>query len=63
LVAAFPVAVMLPARLAQAVGEDEWQLSARAGGGNPNGYPIQPWGLAGALDLEYGVLESFAARA
>jgi hypothetical protein len=63
LVAGLPVVALLPARPARAVGEDEWQLSARAGGGNPNGYPIQPWGLAGALDLEYGVLESFAARA
>jgi hypothetical protein len=51
------------ARSAWAVGEDEWQLSLRAGGGNPNGYPIQAWGLAGALDLEYGLLEAFAARA
>ena len=48
---------------AQAVGEDEWQVSARLGGGNANGYPISPWGLAGALDVEYGLLESFAARA
>jgi len=46
----------------RAVGEDEWQLSARLGGGNPNGYPLEPWGLAGGLDLEYGLLESFAAR-
>ncbi|HVU49851.1 MAG TPA: hypothetical protein VHL80_04145 [Polyangia bacterium] len=61
--AALPVAILLHARAAGAVGEDEWQLSARAGGGNANGYPIQPWGLAGALDLEYGLLEAFAARA
>jgi hypothetical protein len=48
---------------ARAVGEDEWQVSARAGGGNANGYPLAPWGLAGALDVEYGFHEAFAARA
>jgi hypothetical protein len=63
LVAALPVAIVLVASDARAVGEDEWQVSARAGGGNANGYPIQPWGLAGALDLEYGFHEAFAARA
>jgi hypothetical protein len=61
--AALPVALALGGGAARAVGEDEWQLSARAGGGNANGYPIQSWGLAGALDLEYGFLEAFAARA
>src|SRR5450755_4483920 len=50
-------------RDARAVGEDEWQVSASAGGGNANGYPLAPWGLAGALDVEYGFLEAFAARA
>ena len=64
LVAALPFAMIgLAARQARAVGEDEWQVSARLGGGNANGYPIQPWGLAGALDLEYGFHEAFAARA
>jgi hypothetical protein len=48
--------------VARAVGEDEWQVSARVGGGNSNGYPIQPWGLAGGLDVEYGFHEAFAAR-
>jgi hypothetical protein len=57
------MAMTLFAGDARAVGEDEWQLSARLGGGNADGYPIQPWGLAGALDLEYGFLEAFAARA
>jgi hypothetical protein len=63
LVAVLPVVVAAGARPAWAVGEDEWQLSLRAGGGNANGYPIQPWGLAGALDVEYGFHEAFAARA
>jgi hypothetical protein len=64
-VAAFLVAfaVSMAARPARAVGEDEWQLSARLGGGNANGYPLSPWGFAGALDLEYGVLQAFAVRA
>lgn len=47
---------------ARAAGEDEWQLSARLGGGNATGSPIAPWGLAGALDLEYGVTEAWSAR-
>jgi len=62
-VIAAAVGVILYARPARAVGEDEWQVSARLGGGNANGYPIQPWGLAGALDVEYGFHEAFAARA
>jgi hypothetical protein len=61
--AALPVATALAPRAAWAVGEDEWQVSLRAGGGNPNGYPLQPWGFAGALDVEYGFFEAFAARA
>ena len=63
LVAALPVAVAAFPGAARAVGEDEWQVSARVGGGNANGYPLQPWGLAGALDVEYGFHEAFAARA
>jgi hypothetical protein len=63
LLAALPAALAVAPGEARAVGEDEWQLSLRAGGGNPNGYPIQPWGVAGALDVEYGFHEAFAARA
>jgi hypothetical protein len=61
--AALLVALIVRAGDAHAVGEDEWQLSARAGGGNADGYPFQSWGLAGAVDLEYGFFEAFAARA
>jgi hypothetical protein len=61
--AALPAAMVWGAGDARAVGEDEWQLSLRAGGGNHNGYPFQPWGGAGAIDLEYGFHEAFAARA
>jgi hypothetical protein len=60
--AVLPV-VMMAAGPARAAGEDEWQLALRLGGGNSNGYPIQPWGFAGALDLEYGFHEAFSARA
>lgn len=48
---------------ARAVGEDEWQLSARLGAANATGFPTSPWGPVGALDLEYGFHEAFAARA
>jgi Outer membrane protein beta-barrel domain len=57
------VAALASAGTARAVGEDEWQVSARAGSGNANGYPLEPWGFAGGLDVEYGLHEAFAARA
>jgi opacity protein-like surface antigen len=53
----------LGAGRAQAAGEDEWQLSARLGGANANGNPLAPWGLAGALDVEYGLDDAWSARA
>jgi hypothetical protein len=61
--AALSAAAASAPRAARAVGEDEWQVSLRAGGGNPNGYPLAPWGFAGALDVEWGFLQAFAARA
>jgi len=54
--------VLLGARPARAAGEDEWQLSARLGGANATGSPLSPWGLAGGLDLEYGVTDAWSAR-
>jgi Outer membrane protein beta-barrel domain len=48
---------------ARAAGQGEWQLSARAGGANATGDPFSPWGFAGALDLEYGMGDAWAARA
>lgn len=57
------LAMLVTPRRARAVGEDEWQLSARLGGANATGFPFSPWGPAGALDLEYGFHEAFAARA
>jgi hypothetical protein len=47
---------------ARAAGEDEWQLSARLGGANKNGSPTASWGLAGALDLEYGLDDAWSLR-
>ncbi|HEX4405627.1 MAG TPA: hypothetical protein VH560_12405 [Polyangia bacterium] len=55
--------VMMVPRQARAVGEDEWQVSARLGAANATGFPTSSWGPAGALDVEYGFLEAFAARA
>jgi hypothetical protein len=50
-------------RAARAAGEDEWQASVRLGGANKNGSPTASWGLAGALDLEYGLTDSWSLRA
>jgi hypothetical protein len=47
---------------ARAAGEDEWQLSARAGAATVNVDGRDPWGFAGALDLEYGLTDAWAAR-
>ena len=63
-----PVAVLLSVlwlaapSAAWAAGEDEWQLSARLGGANKNGSPTASWGLAGALDLEYGLDDAWSLR-
>jgi hypothetical protein len=46
-----------------AAGRDEWQLSLREGAGTVNVDGRQPWGDAAALDLEYGFLDAWAARA
>jgi hypothetical protein len=47
---------------ARAAGEDEWQLTARVGGGNATGSPVSPWGFAAAGELEYGVTDEWSAR-
>jgi opacity protein-like surface antigen len=54
--------VLAAPRAAKAAGEDEWQLSARLGGANKNGSPTASWGLAGALDLEYGLNDAWSLR-
>jgi Outer membrane protein beta-barrel domain len=50
------------ARTARAAGEDEWELSLRAGAANATGDPLSSWGPAAALDLEYGLDDAWAAR-
>jgi hypothetical protein len=55
------IALAVP-RAARAAGEDEWQVSARLGGANKNGSPTSSWGLAGALDLEYGLSDAWSLR-
>jgi hypothetical protein len=50
---------------ARAAGEAEWQLSMRLGAANVSLGSIDPrapWGMGGALDLEYGISDAWAAR-
>jgi hypothetical protein len=47
---------------ARAVNQDEWQVALRAGAGAVNVDGRRPWGPTGALDLEYGILDSWALR-
>jgi hypothetical protein len=50
-------------RVARAAGEREWQFGVRAGAGTVNVDGRKPWGVAGALDLEYGLSDAWALRA
>jgi hypothetical protein len=59
---ALAVPVLL-GRTAAAAGASEWQLALRAGAGTVSIDGRKPWGLAGALDLEYGLTDSWAVRA
>jgi Outer membrane protein beta-barrel domain len=50
---------------ARAAGEAEWQLSMRLGAANVSLGSIDPrapWGMGGALDLEYGITDAWAGR-
>jgi len=58
---AFLLAAM-PAGLARAVGQDEWQAALRAGIGVVHVDGRSPWGEAAGLDLEYGLLDAWALR-
>jgi hypothetical protein len=51
------------ARRATAAGEHEWQASLRAGAGYLSADGRKPWGLAGGLDIEYGLSDAWAVRA
>jgi len=66
--AAVPVGILLGALAsvaspALAAGEDEWQLALRAGPGTVSVDDRKPWGLATALDLDYGLNDAWAVRA
>jgi hypothetical protein len=66
--AAVPVGILLGALAsvstpALAAGEGEWQLALRAGPGTVNVDGRKPWGLATALDLDYGLSDAWAVRA
>jgi len=59
---ALAVSVLL-GRVAAAAGEREWQLSLRAGAGTVSVDGRKPWGIAGGLDVEYGLTDAWAIRA
>lgn len=59
---AFAVSMAL-GRAAAAAGESEWQVALRAGAGTVNIDGRKPWGLAGGLDVEYGITDAWAVRA
>src|SRR5882757_3738878 len=61
LTAALVVALLLPAT-ARAVGEDEWQLSARLGIGNLHIDDRSPFGPVLGLELEHGLSDAWALR-
>lgn len=51
------------ARAAAAAGEREWQVALRLGAGTVSIDDRKPWGLAGGLDIEYGLTDAWALRA
>jgi Outer membrane protein beta-barrel domain len=53
---------LLVGRAAAAAGEHEWQVALRAGAGTVSVDGRKPWGLAGGLDVEYGLTDSWAVR-
>jgi len=60
----FALAVpLLSARVAGAAGEREWQLALRAGAGTVSVDGRKPWGMAGGLDVAYGLTDAWAVRA
>ena len=59
---AFAVSISL-GRVAAAAGESEWQVALRAGAGTVNIDGRKPWGIAGGLDVEYGITDAWAVRA
>ena len=61
LLLAFAVS-MAAARAARAAGEHEWQVALRAGAGTVSVDNRKPWGIAGGLDVEYGITDAWAVR-
>ena len=59
---AFAVSMSL-GRAAAAAGESEWQVALRAGAGTVNIDGRKPWGIAGGLDVDYGITDAWAVRA
>ena len=63
LVAALALALALALEsTAAAAGEHEWQVALRAGAGTVSVDGRKPWGLAGGLDVEYGLTDAWAVR-
>jgi len=59
----FAFAVSMSLGRAAAAGESEWQVALRAGAGTVNIDGRKPWGIAGGLDVEYGITDAWAVRA
>jgi hypothetical protein len=56
------VVSLLAGRAARAAGEREWQAALRAGAGTVSIDGRKPWGLAGGLDIDYGLTDAWALR-
>lgn len=56
------VVLLLGGRAARAAGEREWQVALRAGVGTVSVDSRKPWGMAGGLDVEYGLTDSWSLR-
>jgi hypothetical protein len=59
---AFAVSMSL-GRAAAAAGENEWQAALRLGAGTVNVDGRKPWGIAGGLDVDYGITDAWGVRA
>ena len=49
-------------RTAAAAGENEWQVALRLGAGTVSVDDRKPWGLAGGVDIQYGLSEGWGLR-
>jgi outer membrane protein W len=62
-VAALLLGGLLTSASAFGAGEGEWQLALRAGPGNVSVDGRKSWGLATALEVDYGLSDAWAVRA